>query len=271
MFGFDILDFLIIALIFSPLERLAPTIRGQKVFRKLLLLDLFHVVFTGMLITGGVSILLLMASYALKGSFLEEISPAIQAQPVWIQFFEILLIADLIFYTAHRAFHKISFLWQFHAVHHSIQEMDWLAAHRVHPFDQTLTKGLSIIPVILLGFSPTAIALFILLYKWQSLLIHSNINVPFGPFRWVLASPVFHHWHHANEAEALDTNFAGQLPFLDLLFGSAYMPRHKAPQKFGTNDPVPDDYLGQLAYPIRRWISPQNSNDESRERIAAAE
>jgi len=66
--------------------------------------------------------------------------------------------------------------------------------------------------------------------------------------KW-LASPQFHHWHHANEREAWDKNFAGQLPLLDMLGGTLFMP-DRMPQKYGTDDPVPSLYHRQLAYPF---------------------
>jgi sterol desaturase/sphingolipid hydroxylase (fatty acid hydroxylase superfamily) len=120
----------------------------------------------------------------------------------------------------------------------------------VHPIDQILTKGLSLLPVYALGFSTPATLLFVVLYHWQSLLIHSNVRIGFGPLRWILASPHFHHWHHANCPEALDKNFAGQLAFLDLLFGTLHMPPGRMPPRYGTEDPVPRSYLGQIAYPF---------------------
>ncbi len=72
-----------------------------------------------------------------------------------------------------------------------------------------------------------------------------------GPLRWLLASPQFHHWHHANETHAFDKNFAGQLPFLDALFGTLYIPGKAMPKAYGTGDPVPPLYHEQLLYPFR--------------------
>ena len=159
------------------------------------------------------------------------------------------MLADTGFYLAHRAFHAVPFLWRFHSIHHSIEEMDWLAAHRVHPVDQILTKSASFVPVFALDFSSTAILIFTLVYQWQSLFIHSNTRIRVGPLKWLLASPQFHHWHHANEREAWDKNFAGQLPLLDILGGTLFMP-DRMPQKYGTDDPVPPLYHQQLAYPF---------------------
>jgi sterol desaturase/sphingolipid hydroxylase (fatty acid hydroxylase superfamily) len=40
-------------------------------------------------------------------------------------------------------------------------------------------------------------------------------------------------------------------PVWDLMFGSFEMPRARRPQRFGAEG-VPDDLVGQLAYPLRR-------------------
>src|SRR5262249_24387207 len=149
---------------------------------------------------------------------------ALRSQPIWLQAIEVVVIADAGFYLAHRAFHAIPVLWKFHSIHHSIEEMDWLAAHRVHPVDQILTISASLLPVYALGFSPTALAIYAITYKWQSMLIHSNTRLGFGPLKWIFASPQFHHWHHANERQAHDKNFAAQLVLIDCLAGTLFMP-----------------------------------------------
>jgi len=70
--------------------------------------------------------------------------------------------------------------------------------------------------------------------------------------RYVLASPAFHRWHHTTEQEGLDRNFAGLFPFIDVLFGTFYMPRGRQPAAFGIlQDEVPAGLLRQLAYPFR--------------------
>lgn len=76
--------------------------------------------------------------------------------------------------------------------------------------------------------------------------------MPVGPLRHVFASPRFHHWHHANQKEAFDKNFAGQIPLIDRLFGTLYMPADKMPDRYGVDDPPPNDYVGQLLYPWRK-------------------
>lgn len=246
----DLTKYLLVVAIFTPLQKLLPRNKHQKIFRRLWRLDIAHLVFSGILIrAGGISFLFagVILGDALMPKALREF---ITGQHIIIQAGVILVMADLGFYFIHRMFHSVPFLWRIHAIHHSIEEMDWLAAHRVHPIDQILTRVMTLTPVFFIGFSSEAVIVFFFIYEWQSLLVHSNVNIPFGPFRWLAASPEFHHWHHANDPEALDKNFAGQLPLIDKLFGTAYMPAHRSPKKYGTDTPVPDDYIDQLLMPF---------------------
>ena len=70
-----------------------------------------------------------------------------------------------------------------HPIHHSIEELDWLAAARLHPIDKTLTKAASLLPIFALGFSEIAVGIYLMLYYWQSFLIHANVRIPFGTLR----------------------------------------------------------------------------------------
>ena len=245
----DIEAYLIVALIFVPLERLFPRRTQQKIFRKHWLNDLINLLMNGILVRIGLLLAFAGMVAAIHLSVPQTVANTVRSQPLWLQTLEVLLVADAGFYAAHRAFHTFPFLWKFHAVHHSVEDMDWLAAYRVHPMDQILTKSASLLPVFALGFSDASILVFGLIYKWQALAIHSNIGINFGPLKWVFATPQFHHWHHANEPAALDKNFAGQLPFLDVIGGTLYMPARN-PTKYGTDDPVPVLYHEQLVHPF---------------------
>ena len=174
------------------------------------------------------------------------------SQPLWLQTIVLMLLADLIFYAMHRLFHTVPALWRFHAIHHSISDLDWLAAYRIHPVDQILTKGASLIPAFALGFSDAALAIFFVVFQWHTLLLHSNVRLGFGPLHWVVASPCFHHWHHANDEQAWNRNFAAQFPLWDVLFGTAQMRRDAMPDRYGIEDPIPPTYGRQLVYPFQR-------------------
>ena len=176
----DIKAVLVIALIFIPLERLLPLHAEQSPARRHWLNDVVYLLFNGIVIKIGLLIVIGTAMLVLHRFVPAGLAQAVQSQPVWLQAVEVLVLADTGFYLAHRAFHAVPFLWRFHSIHHSIEEMDWLAAHRVHPVDQILTKSASFLPVFALDFSSTAILIFTLVYQWQSLFIHSNTRIKVG-------------------------------------------------------------------------------------------
>jgi sterol desaturase/sphingolipid hydroxylase (fatty acid hydroxylase superfamily) len=240
---------LIVALIFIPLEHILPLHHEQGTLRKSWLNDVFYLIFNGVPIKLGLMAVLGAAMVAIETYVPAGFHAWVQSWPLLVQVLAVIVVADIGFYAAHRTFHAVPFLWRFHSVHHSIEEMDWLAAHRVHPVDQIITMTSSLLPVYALGFEPLAIGISAFIYHWQSLLIHSNTRINFGPLRWIVASPQFHHWHHANEREAYDKNFAGQLPFIDAIGGTLRMPK-QMPTAYGCDDPVPKLYHQQMMYPL---------------------
>jgi len=247
---FNVKGLLVAFLIFVPLERLLALRRDQKILRRHFFTDVTYALLNGVLIRGGLTFMMAGAMATLGRLVPVRLEAAVAGQPVWLQVIEIIVIADLGFYGAHRAFHTVPFLWRFHAVHHSIEELDWLAAHRVHPFDQALTKAASLIPFLLLGYSGVAVGVFALVYQAHAFLLHSNVRLDFGPLKWVLASPQFHHWHHANERAAYDKNFAGQLSLLDAMFGTLHLPGRDVPARYGIDEPVSGNYFAHLMHPF---------------------
>lgn len=253
---FDFRLFLVAALLFIPLERLLAKKADQPILRRQFSLDLVYVFANGMLIRlclAGIVIMLLAASPLLMPA---GIRAAIAGQPLWLQVIEVMLIADLGLYVAHRAFHASPRLWRIHQVHHSIEAMDWLAAHRVHPIDQVLTKFASFLPVFALGYSGAAIGLFGLIFQFHAVLVHANVRMSFGPLKHMIVSPEFHHWHHERAREAWDRNFAAQFAFWDWLFGTAYLPKDRKAENFGIGETLPDSYAGQLLHPFRKDPAP---------------
>jgi sterol desaturase/sphingolipid hydroxylase (fatty acid hydroxylase superfamily) len=249
---------LLTAMIFVPLERMLARHPEQRVFRRGWLNDLVYLLLNGHVTVLGLGALIVGMTMTADWLMPASVRAATAGQPYWVQTVEVIVLADIGFYLAHRAFHAVPWLWRFHQIHHSIEELDWLAATRVHPLDQIVTKGFSLLPVFTLGFSDVAIGAFMILYGWQSVLIHSNVRINFGPFRWLLASPEFHHWHHSKDDEARDKNFAGQLPLLDVLFGTSHMPRGRTPSKYGLHQPIPATYPAQLLYPFRSIPTPES-------------
>jgi sterol desaturase/sphingolipid hydroxylase (fatty acid hydroxylase superfamily) len=172
--------------------------------------------------------------------------------PIAVQIPLILLLGDLISYWSHRLFHG-RWLWPFHAVHHSSTTVDWLSSVRLHPVNDAVSKIFQVLPLYWMGFNGVALAAFVPLLTFYAILLHANVSWSYGPLRYAIASPVFHRWHHTSQEEGLDTNFAGLFPFIDVLFGTFYMPPGRQPENFGiVGQGVPDGLFAQLAYPFRR-------------------
>src|SRR5262245_38337761 len=149
---------LFLALVFIPMEKVFPAKKGQRVFRKRWLVDLCFF-FGQYLLWSG----LVLWALTYFGDWLDDIVPksfraSVQKQPVWLQAFEVLFFSDLLIYWGHRIQHKVDFLWRFHKVHHSAEQLDWLAAHREHPLDSIYTIGIINLPAFILGFDLNAIA-----------------------------------------------------------------------------------------------------------------
>jgi sterol desaturase/sphingolipid hydroxylase (fatty acid hydroxylase superfamily) len=240
----------VLAAVFIPLEK-AFALRPQRVFRRGWATDLVHFAVNNLLTTVGVVVAVVAAGTVLRAAVPASVRSGISHQPGWVQFAAAFLVAELGGYWGHRATHTVPVLWRFHKVHHSIQEMDWLAAARLHPIDQAFTRSCAVLPLYALGFTRATFGAFLVFTTFQALFIHANVRFTFGPLRWVVATPEFHHWHHANDAAAYNSNFAGEFPLMDLLFGTLHLPKGARPARYGIDDTVPDGYLRQLAWPFR--------------------
>jgi sterol desaturase/sphingolipid hydroxylase (fatty acid hydroxylase superfamily) len=170
-------------------------------------------------------------------------------QLLGLQAVEMLVIGDFIGYWTHRWFHSRR-LWKFHAIHHSSEDLDWLSAVRLHPINDWVSRWIQASALIVLGFAPAAVAVYVPFLTFYAIFVHANVGLSFSR---LVASPKFHRWHHTSEDEGLDKNFAGLLPFIDVLFGTYYMPKGRLPERFGLkNERVPEGLVGQLVYPFRR-------------------
>ena len=154
----------------------------------------------------------------------------------------------------HRAFHRVPLLWRFHEIHHSAETMDWIAGARLHLVDVAVTRGLTYVPIYVLGFDQAALVAYVVFVSVQATFIHANVRFEFGRLAWVVATPRFHHWHHGIEPEAIDKNFAIHLPVLDWLFGTFHLPAGRWPAGYGVHSerPVPEGFARQFTHPFRR-------------------
>ena len=138
----------VLSVVFVPLERAFPARRGQRVLRKDLALDATF--FAGQyLLWNALAITLLTAVHgAALAHVPAAVRHAIASLPAGVQCVAAIVLGDLAVYWFHRASHASDFLWRFHAVHHSSEQLDFLAAHREHPVDGLLTQLCQNLPAI---------------------------------------------------------------------------------------------------------------------------
>jgi sterol desaturase/sphingolipid hydroxylase (fatty acid hydroxylase superfamily) len=253
-----------LSVIFFVVERIAGRGRNreQPVFRRGWFTDVVYWFatifltkpFTRLLIILPLSVLILSQATSIEALKLGAYAGygPLSRQPVWLQAIQIYVLVDLCGYWTHRLFHSGNW-WPFHAVHHSSEDLDWLGSLRVHPVNDLVNKLAQASPVLLMGYNPTVTLSTAPVLTFYAIFIHANVNWDFGPLRCVIATPVFHRWHHSRDREAWDKNFAGLLPFWDILFGTYYMPKDRYPENFGSCEPMPKGYLGQLVEPFA-WI-----------------
>ncbi len=254
-FGLDFfaVNLLATGLMFAPLERFAPQRREQRLFRTEWNEDLFYYLVSSMFVQIITFLALAPSSFInTKFGWLEGTQSTIGALPWLVQFLLAMVVTDTAQYWFHRMFHRVPFLWGFHAVHHSAKTMDWLAGARMHFIEIILLRGVTSLPLLTLGFLPSVMQAYVgMVYVYASL-VHANVRGNFNGLGKYLVVPRFHHWHHSIEAEGVDKNFAIHFPILDRIFGTYYFPDDVWPSGYGVPEAVPKGYLAQARYPFVR-------------------
>ena len=244
-----LLDMLLMALIYVPIERLWPQYPKQGTFRKEWVLDVVYFMSTHLPIQILSFLVLLPATQATKYLGVPALQHAIARLPWLLQFFLAVVVADVAEYFIHLALHKVPFLWRFHAIHHSSKALDWIAGSRSHFVDDTLVRGFILVPMML-GFSQSIILAYLIFVTLHATWTHCN----FGPNpKWLekyLVMPRYHHWHHTSEKEGIDKNFAIHFPWIDKLFGTYYFPEHW-PERYGLDgEELSPSFMGQTIGPF---------------------
>jgi lathosterol oxidase len=202
-----LLDMLLMTLIYSPFEVLWPAYPKQGVFRKEWVLDVVYFLSTHLPIQITSLLILLPATELMRVLGVHSLLDATGSLPWLLQFFLAVLVADLAEYSIHRAFHKVPFLWRFHAIHHSSKSLDWLAGSRSHLVDDVVVRAFMLIPMMFV-FSHDIIVAYLFFVTLHATWTHSN----FGPtIKWLepyVVFPRYHHWHHTSQKEAIDKNYA---------------------------------------------------------------
>ncbi|KXF82600.1 sterol desaturase family protein [Enterovibrio coralii] len=257
-------DWLILALlgsaaIFVTLEKLLPKYKNQVILRPEWETDFLYFCFNHL----AISAILIYANYhtshfdwAVSASF----QSSFQSLPFLAQFMIVLVAADFVLYWEHRLFHEVKWFWPVHAVHHSVENLDWLAGSRGHFIQVFSERAMVLVPLYLLGPSESVLNVYVVFAALQAVLIHCNTRLSFGPLKYIFVTPQFHHWHHGSEKPAIDTNYGAHLVLFDWLFGTMHMPKQHWPAEYGTTKPLPKSIIGQTIYPLKAVLKMLKTN-----------
>ena len=254
--------------IFVPMERLRA-LHPRRFLRKGLGTDLAYYFLSGiapkLLLTIPVGLLV----GALHRMVPAEYYSTMSGIPVWLRVPAAMLVGEVGSYWGHRWSHEIPFLWRFHSIHHSAEEIDWLVKSHAHPFDMFFVRFCGLVPMYALGLAQPARsgvdlapALVTVVGTAWGFFIHANVKWRLGWLEWVVSTPAFHHWHHTNDGpERINKNYAALLPCVDQMFGTLYLPAQQWPDRYGIDGKVPADLPGQILHPLLPGPTPTRTTD----------
>ncbi len=222
-----------ISIFFFAWEWLRPWRKNQPKFRKDFWLDAFYMFFNfflfSLIVFNALSNVVvnwfndLLATIGLTNTVALEVG----SWPVWTQLLLLFVVRDFVQWWVHRLLHAVPFLWEYHKVHHSVEQMGFAAHLRYHWMETIVYRTLEYIPLAMIGFGIDDfffVHMFTLAVgHWN----HANIKVNLGPFKYIFNNPNMHMWHHAHdlpEGREKGVNFGLTLSLWDYLFRTAYIP-----------------------------------------------
>jgi sterol desaturase/sphingolipid hydroxylase (fatty acid hydroxylase superfamily) len=176
--------------------------------------------------------------------------------PGWVQLLILFILADFIQWNTHRLLHRAPWLWEFHKLHHSVKEMGFAAHLRFHWMETIIYKTIQYVPLSMIGMSINDFFIIHIIAVLIGHLNHSNLNITYGPLKYVFNNPVMHIWHHAKELpkNSYGVNFGISLSIWDYLFNTAYMPGSGRDIELGFpgDEKYPEDFMRQVTYPLSK-------------------
>lgn len=250
-----------ISLIVWALELAFPWRKNQKMFRKDFWLDGFYMFFNFFIFSIAISgfykaFQMGAESVGVSMDTLTLINTGVM--PMWAQLLVFFIILDFVQWVTHVALHRWEFLWRFHQVHHSVEEMGFAAHLRYHWMENILYKPLKTLGVMVIGgFEPEQAYIVHFAAVAIGHLNHANIHITWGPLKYVFNNPVMHLWHHVYdlpEGRKHGINFGISLSLWDYVFGTASIPKDDAHIKLGYPgvEKMPQTFWGQLVYGFRK-------------------
>lgn len=244
------------------IELIVPWRKQQKRIRQDFWLDAFYMLFNFFLFSLiGFSALSNIGvdffQHLLQGAGIQNtVLLHLESWPTWSRMIILFLVSDFLQWNIHRLLHRVPWLWEFHKIHHSVVEMGFAAHLRYHWMENIVYKSLLFVPLSLLGFGLLDMFVMHIFAIAIGHLNHSNIDISWGPLRYIFNSPAMHIWHHAKEIPTgkYGVNYGISLSLWDYLFGTAHLPHNGRDIALGFDGIAhfPSSFLGQAVYPFKR-------------------
>jgi alkylglycerol monooxygenase len=143
------------------------------------------------------------------------------------------MVLDFSGYWLHRWSHKINFLWNKHAIHHSSEEFNLACALR-----QTLSVFVKLfffllIPAAVLGVPEKVIEIVGPIHLFAQFWYHTKHIDRMGFLEHIIVTPSHHRVHHAINPIYIDKNFAEIFIFWDKWFGTFQEELPEEPPVYG--------------------------------------
>jgi len=244
-------------------EIVVPWRKGQPIVRRDFWIDAWYMFFNffvfsliGYAAVSDVAVNFLRGGFtALTGiSSFEWID--VRGLPGWSQLLILFVVRDFIQWNVHRLLHASPRLWEFHKVHHSVEQMGFAAHLRYHWMETIVYRSFEYLPLAFFGFGLQdffAVHIFALMVGHLN---HANVTLPIGPLRYLFNSPQMHIWHHAKDLPAGRTsvNYGITLSLWDWIFGQAYIPENGRDVTLGFDgiESYPRGFFQQLLEPFKR-------------------
>ena len=123
----------------------------------------------------------------------------------------------------HLVQHKTAFLWRFHVIHHSDNNVDVTTGLRHHPFESVLRGVFFLAGVAVAGAPIYAVMIYQTLLVLATQFTHANITMPAWfdkTLGYLFVSPAMHKVHHHWQQPYTDTNYGAVLSIWDRMFGT---------------------------------------------------
>lgn len=143
----------------------------------------------------------------------------------------------------HLVEHHVAFLWRFHIIHHSDNNVDVTTGLRHHPIESLVRGIFFFMGIIVCGVPMYAVMIFQTILVLATAFTHANIKLPLwldNMMSYVIVSPNMHKVHHHYKRPYTDSNYGAVLSIWDRLLGTfLYLDYHQI--KYGIDAKFPNE------------------------------